>query len=182
MIKFKQAILASSAFLLVLAAPAATAGAIVAGTWYDFVFGESGSALAPGFGGGGSTVPPAAPWEITLAGPALLIVTDCCQPGDRFELFDGGVSLGLTTLVATSDTFECGTPDSCLADPLMSHGAFLLGAGSHSLTGIVTASPHGSGEGWFRIAAVPEPGSAALIGLALGIVAVVRRRARAQSR
>jgi hypothetical protein len=179
MIKFKQAILASLAFVLVLAAPAATAGAIVTGTWYDFLFGASGSDLTAGFGGGGSTAPPAAPWTITLAGPAYLIVTDCCQPGDRFELFDFGVSLGLTSAVATSAGFECGTPDTCLADPLMSHGVFLLGAGSHSLTGIVTDSPHGGGEGFFRIA-VPEPGSAALIGLALGIVAVFRRRSLAR--
>ena len=181
MIKFRQAILASLAFVLVLAAPAARASAIVAGTWYDFLFGADGSDLTAGFGGGGSTAPPAAPWTITLAGPAYLIVTDCCQPGDRFELFDGGISLGLTSAVTSDTAFVCGTPDSCLADPLMSHGVFLLGAGSHSITGIVTDSPHGGGEGFFRIA-VPEPGSAALIGLAMGILAAVRRRSRAQSR
>ena len=105
-------------------------------------------------------------------------MADCCQPGDRFELFDGGVSLGLTSLVATSSTSLCVDPVTCLADPLLSHGAFLLGAGSHSLTGIVTDSPHGGGGVFFEIT-VPEPGSAALIGLALGIVAVVRRRSRA---
>jgi hypothetical protein len=167
------AAVAASLTLISLAASQAQADPIVADQWYTFGFDNTGTAIygdcATCTLGDLSLQAPTTPWEITLATPMLLVVTDGFQQGDEFELFDFGVSIGSTSATADDVSHACGTNElACLADPLFSHGFFPLAAGNHSLTGVVTDSPFDSGAAFFIITQqVPEPGALVLLGIAL---------------
>jgi hypothetical protein len=71
----------------------------------------------------------------------------------------------------------CGAdPDVCLADLQMSHRLFYVGAGTRSITGIVTmGNPQLPGTASLK-AVVPEPGTLRLIGAGLLGVFEPRRR------
>ena len=101
--------------------------------------------------GGNSAFAGAPPWTF-IAGPsgADLTVVDAFLLGDRYEVFDGGVSLGLTSVPAPSGS--CGdNPVPCLADPGASKRTFTLGAGAHSITIKAVVFPFGSGAAYFRV-------------------------------
>ena len=105
-------------------------------------------------------------------------MVDGFHSGDQFQVFDFGVSLGLTSSVASGvDGCSGGNgPIHCLADSRFSNGSFSLGAGSHSMT-ISTVAGETSGGAWFEVASgVPEPYSFLLVGLGLGLIAWRRRR------
>jgi len=171
-----------------LGASVAGAGPIVPDTFYEFSY--TGAAIAAM---GCTPADPSAPFCIasfgtptqfldtppwTFAAPAagaLLAVVDAFESGDRFEAFDFGASLGLTS--APGDPEDCGDdPVPCLADSDMSQGVFALGAGPHSITLVPVASPAGSGVGYLRWAVVPEPAAIALV--AAGLVALAGQRSR----
>jgi hypothetical protein len=120
------------------------------------------------------------PW--TFSGSGLLIVQDAFFRGDRFEVFDNNVSLGLTTdpglIDDPVDGPGCGSdPVVCFSDPNSSRGIFVLDDIDHSFTIRAVASPFGGGAAYFCInttendcgviAAVPEPASMLLLGFAL---------------
>jgi PEP-CTERM motif len=166
----------------------AYAGPIAPGTFMQFAFGEVGSLATgcdpadpagpfcvPSFGT--PTLPlDAPPWTFLapLAG-AFLTITDVFESGDIFEIFDFGVSLGLTSAsIAGSD---CGDdPVPCLADPTMSHAVFLLLAGQHSITIRTAAAPSGSGTGYLLVQQAPEPSSLLLLGIAMLAAATGARK------
>ncbi|HZP89109.1 MAG TPA: PEP-CTERM sorting domain-containing protein [Burkholderiales bacterium] len=103
----------------------------------------------------------APPWTFSTATPATLQVTDVFEAGDRFEVFDLGGSLGLTSAPGVAD---CGDdPAVCLTNAAISSGSFLLGAGVHSLTIVPRLVNAGGGTGYLIVLAqVPEPATASL--------------------
>jgi len=175
-------------------APALLAGPIGFDTWSQFGFSDVGIAATgcdPADPAGPFCIPSsgtptifldAPPWTFTTAGSAVLTVTDAFTSGDQFEVFDFGVSLGLTSLPGAVEV-DCGDdPVACLATAGVSRALFPLAAGGHALTLFPTLSPGGGGAGYLLVVgAVPEPSSLALLALGIvivGVVLVVRRRKR----
>jgi len=164
----------------------AQAGAIAFDQFLEFGF--DGVAFATGCAPndpGGSFCPPSSgtstsfldtpPWTFTAPSQgAVLTVTDAFLAGDRFQVFDSGADLGLTS--APSGNADCGDdPVPCLADPNISKRSFSLAAGDHAIT--IYSVLASSGSGYLRVTAIPEPSS--LLFIALGGVAAllgVRRR------
>ncbi|MDF1505557.1 PEP-CTERM sorting domain-containing protein [Roseisolibacter sp. H3M3-2] len=175
------------AALAVTARPAAAAD-VVLGQWYLFSFGGAGSFAQATTGG-----TPTPPWTITTTTGVRVRITDNQAPGDAFALFDHGTLVGSTPVVPRVAGGCNGTGgDGCYANPLMSHGEFLVGAGAHALTIRTEVSAFGGGNGYFRVDALaaqppvtttPEPSTWALLGTGIGAIGLVRRRAaRAEAR
>jgi hypothetical protein len=177
--------------VLLLGCSVARAGTITMGTWYEFSFFDVGTpamGCAPAdpsapdcipSSGTGTTFADAPPWTITIASPgARLTVTDAFYHGDAFDVFDSGTLIGSTTPAAAADFLSCGDdPVPCLSDPLTSKGTFLLDPALHSISIVPNASAYGAGVGYFRVDAVPEPGTCLLV--AAGLACGMLRRYRA---
>ena len=176
-----------SAACFLLAATPASAGPIIPDTWYEFGFTDTVSPAtgcqpedpAGIFCVSASVTPTvnldAPPW--TFVGSAVLTVVDAFSNGDAFEVFDFGVSIGVTS--APGAAADCGDdPVPCLLVAEMSKGVFNLGAGAHSLTIVPTQSPSGLGAAYLQLSAVsvPEPLTGLLLGS--GLAALGLRRAR----
>lgn len=177
----KMHTLLAAGFGLCFSAMTASAGAISVGTWYDFSFGGTGSALGDGSSSVDGTNPattdaPAAPWTFTLSSPGQLFVTDIFQSGDEFQLFDSVLgSLGFTSDATQGSNVGSDIGDA-IADLNFSRGVFLLAAGSYSITGIVTNSPFGGGGGAFQVSQVPIPAALPLLAAGLGALGYMKRR------
>ena len=173
----------------------ASAGPIVFDTFYQFSFTDVGvSALGcdPADPAGAFCIASAGtltefldapPWTfLAPATGAVLTVLDAFSIDEQFELFDFGVSLGLTSAPIVGG--DCGDdPIVCLADADVSRGIFSLLAGNHSITLAPSLSPNGLGSGYLRIEAnsveVPEPWTIALVGSGvLGLGYRARHRLR----
>jgi hypothetical protein len=130
-------------------------------------------------------------FEFSLATQGTLTVVDGAFAGDEFEVFNNGVSLGFTSISMDPDSTSVGTDfDAAFADHhRYSYAEFILGPGSYSITGLLTASaldidslPYNATVGAVRlntISAVPVPAAAWLLGsgLAAGLGCVRRRAA-----
>jgi hypothetical protein len=118
-----------------------------------------------------------------LAGPALLTITDCCVPGDAFDLYDGAAFLASSAPLA-GVPFGDGLGefpfvfDADLADPAYDGLQYMLAPGSYSLSIEMTDISGGTpGSLGVRLdSKVPEPSTLALLGAALLGLAVRRRR------
>jgi hypothetical protein len=178
----RKGILVVAAVLGLGVAQASAAPITVDGGWYEFGFGGVGSegfpcpACTPS--DPVSANPGDAPW--TFSGPATITLLDLFIAGDQFELFDFGVSLGVTS--APSGSSSCGNAiATCLADLDNSRLIVNVGAGDHSLTITTLASPVGGGAAVFRADSVPEPASIVLLGAGLAGLAVARRRRQSKA-
>ena len=149
----------------------ANADAIALNTWYEFSFGDPGTALGTC---GGSCIAafnpydgnpvvvtgPDSPWTVATSGPATLKVQDLFQSVDQFDMSDNGVDLGLTS--APTPGSDCGGDITCSWLNLdFSRGNFLLGGGAHSITGVHTLGIPGAAV--FEVTTVPEPSTWALM-------------------
>jgi YVTN family beta-propeller protein len=170
---------------LTVALPA-TAGQIQPGIFYEFGFTAAGVPVtgcdpadpAGPFcipsGGTPTTFLDASPWTFQApSAGAILTVTDAFLAGDRFQVFDFGSSLGLTSVPAGGA--DCGDdPVTCLSTPGIGNGTFSLAAGNHSLT--LTPTLGNGGAGYLRVDAVPEPATWLLLGAGIGAMWLIRSR------
>ncbi|HZO56331.1 MAG TPA: PEP-CTERM sorting domain-containing protein [Bryobacteraceae bacterium] len=168
----------------------AEAGSLTLDTWEQFGFSTAGTPAtgcdpddpAGPFCIASSGTPTsfldAPPWTFVSPGMASLTVTDAFAAGDRFEVFDFGVSIGLTS--APFGSADCGDdPVPCLATPGISSGVFILAAGNHSLTITPTLSPSDGGSGYLIVSsAVPEPSGWILLCIGLSALWFLHRRVR----
>ena len=176
------------ATLAILFTAPANAGPIQLGVFQEFAFTTAGTPAT-----GCDPADPAGPFCIASSGTpttfltappwtfvapvqgAILIVTDAFQAGDRFQVFDFGTSIGLTSLpVGNAD---CGDdPVPCLTVAGISKGSFNLAAGNHSITITPTLAPAGGGSGYLRADAVPEPVTWMMFGSGLIVLGLFRLR------
>jgi hypothetical protein len=115
------------------------------------------------------------PYTFNALTPVRLDVTDDFFAGDRFEVFDFGASIGLTSLVPAVAAPEVG-PEAAFNDPTYSSGRFLLGPGAHSITMVAVENPFNGGRGYLRAMPIPEPSTVALGMLALGSILLTSPR------
>jgi hypothetical protein len=124
------------------------------------------------------------PLSYTSAQQTKLTVTDAFLDGDRFQVFDKDMPLGLTS-PATDDGTQIGDKASAaLSNPKFSSGSFLLSPGSHSITIKIvgTAVGHSMGTGFLRADTLgapshtPEPAGLTLVLAAGACVACYRWR------
>lgn len=175
------------AFSALFGAAAAHAGPIQQGTFYSFSFSDAtpevrgcapedalGDFCIPGFETPTQNLD-APPWTFTFGRISTLTIVDAFLSGDRFEVFNFGVSLGVTSLPAADA--DCGDdPLACLAEPGMSRLKVTLPPGSYSLTLSTVAAPNGSGSGYLHVAEAPEPSTVSLAGAVLFVLASLVRR------
>ncbi len=129
-------------------------------------------------------------FEVAAGSVGTLTVVDASFAGDTFKLTNFGNDFGVTSAVAAGtyeDPVDAGVDvGAALLDPRFSSGAFTLAAGSYRIGGLLQQSvtfdgaPLNSTLGGLRliVAAVPEPGSVALLFAGLGLMASVARRRR----
>jgi hypothetical protein len=174
-----------------ISSPAA-AGPITPATWWEFGFSEAGvlaTGCDPADPSGPFCIPSsgtptsfldAPSWTITVpTGGAFLTVTDAFASGDRFQIFDFGIAIGLTSVPAAPNAVNCGDdPIVCLGFAGISKGVFALAAGNHSLTLAPTLSPGDGGSGYLRVDVVPEPATMLLVATGLCLTGLRRARAR----
>ena len=133
--------------------------------WYDF---DSGEALA-------FTI------NVAAGQPVMLMVTDAGYAGDRYQVFDNGSLLGETSTVAAdgqgANVFL--NFDAAMGSTNFSHGFFVLGAGLHTITGLLSQSSLDSPNvsvGAVSAAPVPLPASVLLLFSSGGLMGLFTRR------
>ena len=167
----KKALLLASAVVALGAASTANAAAIiVGGGWATVGFGAAGSSLNIG----GDNM-----FTFTLPSPGKLRITDAFLIGDIFRLTINGVVLGPTSAPGAGANVG-GDYDAAFASGYYSAGEYDLLAGNFTVTGRATVSPFNSGDGALRVdlAAIPEPGTWALMIIGFGLAGGAMRRSR----
>jgi hypothetical protein len=126
-------------------------------------------------------------FKFSLASATWVTVVDGGFSGDRFQVFDNGSSLGITSSAPNSYPDSVGLNfDAALASGTYSSASFLLAAGQHDLTGLLslsaldnTSQQINATVGALRLQPVPLPGAALLLLSGSGLLPVLARRRRA---
>ncbi len=129
-------------------------------------------------------------FEFTLSMPAVLTIVDGGFGGGQFEVFDNLNLLGMTSPATATSPDSLGVDfDAALVDVRWSRGVYVLAAGPHSISGLLSRSavddsgdPLDATVGAIRVSPVPEPATWAMLvtglGLLLGIVSFHKHNAR----
>lgn len=123
-------------------------------------------------------------FDFTLSQAAYLRVVDGGFAGDRFQIFDHGNLLGITSEASQSYPTSLGLDfDAAWANAAYSQGTFLLSAGSHSITGWLStsalddlSSPINATVGAVSLTAVPVPAAAWLYLTGASLLGALSRR------
>ncbi|KAI8087031.1 uncharacterized protein B0P05DRAFT_19600 [Gilbertella persicaria] len=91
-------------------------------------------------------------FHIDVEDIARIQITDFMNRGDMFEIFDNGVSLGITSSVEQIEDDEgfASTPEQALSDDRFSKGIFELAKGAHKIT-IKATGPYQAGAAAIRL-------------------------------
>jgi hypothetical protein len=151
-------------------------------SWYTFDVDDSVSPLygldwidaqfATGYTGDNSVL------HFTFSGAADLTVVDGGFAGDRFQVFDNGIALGLTS-AATNTSTSVGTNfDLALGDSNYSSAVFHLGAGDHNITGLLASNTASFNitVGAVSLTAVPVPAALGLFLAGSSLIGLFSRR------
>ena len=170
---------------LSLAALPAFSSALLPNQWYTFgwngAIGVQALGGFPGYTGSQGTLlaattcvgsaPCTDPW--TFSGNASFTVQDLFFDGDRFDVWDNGSSIGLSSVPLNDDT-ACGNDPLGCTSASFSNRTYVLGSGAHSITIFLNNETAGitSGVAAMKMSAlappsVPEPATMSLIGLGL---------------
>jgi len=157
----------------------------VSGQWYEFdvddVQAQSNGVEWIDYSDGS-----ALSFTFTIAAPTELRVVDAGFAGDSFNVTVNGISQ-LTSAVPTTTYSPTRTAitnfDAAWADTGFSRGSWLLTApGTYTVTGVLAQSVTNGGAplnatiGAVMLAAVPEPGTWALLLAGLAVIGVIARR------
>ena len=123
-------------------------------------------------------------FDFTLSQSAYLRVVDGGFAGDRFQIFDNGNTLGTTSNTTNNYPNSIGLDfDLALADSSYSQGIYLLSAGQHSITGLLSLSalddsnpPINATVGAVSLTSVPLPAAAWLYATGAALIGAVSRR------
>jgi hypothetical protein len=165
--------------VLATATPAMAGPITIDAGWYGFCFAGLFSPATAGCQNEGIGATGNA-FTFNAPGDVVLKVTDAFKHGDVFLVYDLGLPLFLTSIVAVNPSEDVSNPDIAFADPTYSHGSAILGAGAHSIEIFAASSPFGGGGAYMEVetAPVPEPTSLALLGGAMTALGAYRRRQR----
>jgi len=155
------------------------------GQWYEFTVDDLASQS-----GGVEWIDPtdgsALSFTFSITAPTELRVVDAVFAGDTFSVSVNGSSQLTSPVPATTySSSQVGITDfdAAWADPSFSRGSWLLTApGSYTVTGMlaqsqtVNGAPQNSTLGAVMLAAVPEPGTWALLLAGLAVLGVTARR------
>ncbi|OAI20946.1 hypothetical protein A1359_20010 [Methylomonas lenta] len=123
-------------------------------------------------------------FDFTLTESAYLKVVDGGFSGDQFQVFDNGQLLGETSTASNNYPTSLGLDfDQAFSNADYSQGVYLLGVGSHTITGLLSISAIddigddiNATVGAVSLTAVPLPAAAWLYAIGLAFFGAVSRR------
>jgi len=110
---------------------------VIGGGWFEYFTFDAGDTGTPIY-----------TFTVPAGRTATMLVTDCRETGDYFNIFDGATLLGQTTIVPFTGVNVGDDVTTCAAAPDWSKGSFQLGAGAHSISSVTVVTP-GSDNGAF---------------------------------
>jgi hypothetical protein len=139
---------------------------------------------------------PVTGYQLTLTEEGTIDLVDCCIIGDQFELLilnlDNQTQTTLTTSAIDlvldgtfSDAYEVADADLAWADPRLSKGSLMLGAGAYQIdinviraaANLAEGGTFPNGQGFIRVSSIPIPAAVWLFGSGLGLLGWFRRKA-----